>query len=105
MTEWYKFNSGNPNFTCIQKEDVNKLGFDEWKNNNTSFKSCQQCSACSGQPCSSLSQDREFYKLGTLKSMKSNDILSMQLYTFPLPLNQNEPIKIDEDKLPWMRSN
>jgi len=103
MTEWVKIQTGNPNFTCIKKDNIKDWGFDT-KSTQT-FNSCQACSQCSGQSCPSLSQDREFYKLGTLKSIVASVPLSVQPYTFPLPLNQGPTPKINENILTWMRSN
>lgn len=105
MTEWIKIKSGNPKLQCIYKNDSENVGFTNWTKDSPLFDSCQSCSTCSGQNCPSLAQDREFYKLGTLKSIKASPSLSVQPYTFPLPFDQGTPVTINENILPWLRSS
>jgi len=119
MTDkWFSIKTGNKNFTCFTNNDIKNFGFEEWKkqapkcaggkSNGKCSLSCQDCSqqsvsCCSGQYCPSLSNKRDYYNLGPLKSIKVGGNITEQPYTFPLPLDYGPWPPLNTNLLTWAR--
>ncbi len=99
-THWVKIEVGNGISKCFHEDQIDKFGFDSWKQQakdkslKNKFGSCQACGSstcntcnCSqscSQQCPVVSQDNCFYKLGPQIPASAYGQIETQPYTMPL---------------------